>query len=634
MAIARISLTGISASQPSAQFAISGTVVAGDVVCQVSGSDKTVKRADADDATARPPIGVVQSVSGSTAIVALNAEVASSLSGLSRGSAYWLSTTPGQLVASKPGTNAFPVGIAVSATELRVDTVAADLAATGGSGTVSSAGITSSDLTISGSPVTTSGTIDLALNTVPISKGGTGQTSKTAAFNALSPLTTAGDLIVFDGSDNVRLAVDGTKYLIADSAASTGVSYQTAGTVSSFGLTASNSALTITGSPITSSGTINVALNTITVAQGGTGLTSTAGEGSVLLASAVTTAVSQAISLSWRNKVINGAMGVAQRGGAATTTDGSYVADRWVLRNTTSATGSMSRGLSGSQATGAAYILQFATTTGASATAAQLAGLRQNIEGTTIADLAWGTASAKTVTLSFWAYASATGTYCIRLTNSATNRSYVAEYTISVSNTYEKKTITIPGDTSGTWLTTTGIGVQVWFDMGSGSDFQTTAGSWQAGNYSRTANQVNVIGTNSGTLRITAVQLEIGSVATPFENRPIETETELCQRYYQRFSALTGTLAAFGSGVSTTTTNAFVYVKYAQPMRSTPTLSQSGTAIYNTASRTLSAISASYYGDNSLGVNLTTSAGTQTIGQGVIWSATSTSSYIALDAEL
>jgi hypothetical protein len=158
--------------------------------------------------------------------------------------------------------------------------------------------------------------------------------------------------------------------------------------------------------------------------------------------------------------------------------------------------------------------------------------IQQNIEGFNVADLDWGTANAKTVTLSFWVRSSLTGTFGGSTLNSAANRSYPFSYTISSANTWEQKTITIAGDTTGTWLTNNGIGIGVRFGLGSGSTFSGTVNVWQAGNIGQPTGSVSVVGTNGATWYITGVQLEVGTSATPFERRLYGQELINCQRYY------------------------------------------------------------------------------------------------------
>ena len=173
----------------------------------------------------------------------------------------------------------------------------------------------------------------------------------------------------------------------------------------------------------------------------------------------------------------------------------------------------------------------------------------QIIEGLNIGDLAWGTASAKTVTLSFWVRSSLTGTFGGSLRNSAVNRSYPFSYTISSANTWEQKSITIAGDTSGTWLTTNGIGIRLTFGLGNGSTFSGTAGSWSGSNFQNATGATSVVGTLNATWYITGAQLEVGSVATPFERRDYGRELMMCQRYYEKsynISVVPGTVTETG----------------------------------------------------------------------------------------
>jgi hypothetical protein len=164
---------------------------------------------------------------------------------------------------------------------------------------------------------------------------------------------------------------------------------------------------------------------------------------------------------------------------------------------------------------------------------------QQAIEGFNTSDLGFGTANAKTITLSFWVRSSLTGTFGGSIKNSASNRSYPFSYTITSANTWEYETITIAGDTSGTWIgATNGVGIVVCLGMGVGTTYSATAGSWQAGNYLSTTGATSVVGTNGATFYITGVQLEIGSSATGFNFRSIGQEQLLCMRYYQIMNSI------------------------------------------------------------------------------------------------
>jgi hypothetical protein len=179
------------------------------------------------------------------------------------------------------------------------------------------------------------------------------------------------------------------------------------------------------------------------------------------------------------------------------------------------------------------YLGLTATTAVASPAAGDQFALYHKIEGFNCADLGFGSANASPVTVSFWVRSSLTGTFAGGLVNSAGTRSYVFNYTINSANTWEYKTITIAGDTTGTWLTTNAAGIQLRLDLGSGSNQEGTASSWQAGDKMRTSGAVRVVSTLNAYLWVTGVQLEKGSTATSFDYRPYGTELALCQRYYE-----------------------------------------------------------------------------------------------------
>jgi hypothetical protein len=168
-------------------------------------------------------------------------------------------------------------------------------------------------------------------------------------------------------------------------------------------------------------------------------------------------------------------------------------------------------------------------------------GIQQLIEGFNFADMAWGTANAQTVTLSFWVRSSLTGTFGGSIINANSTRSYPFSYTISAANTWEQKSITIAGDTTGTWAgATSNASAKVIFGLGTGATLSGTAGAWAGANYRSATGATSVVGTNGATFYITGVQLEKGSTATSFDYRPYGTELALCQRYYQKYSNSSG----------------------------------------------------------------------------------------------
>ena len=280
----------------------------------------------------------------------------------------------------------------------------------------------------------------------------------------------------------------------------------------------------------------------------------------------------------FRNRIINGAMVIDQRGGTVNNTAAAntYGVDRFAMYGTDAS--KMSAQQSTTAPTG--FVNSWLITSSAATTpsAAQPYGIRQVIEGGNISDLGWGTANAKTITISFWVRSSITGTYALSLFNrDAPNRSYVATYTISSANTFEYKTITIAGDTSGSWSTDSGQGIQVWWDLGSGSNFNETAGSWVSALKVRTSGSSNWIGTSGATFYISGVQFEVGSVATPFERRDYGTELSRCQRYFEKSypaSSAVGSSAStiFTSAVSDASGNAVYYWKFSVDKRANPSM--------------------------------------------------------------
>lgn len=263
--------------------------------------------------------------------------------------------------------------------------------------------------------------------------------------------------------------------------------------------------------------------------------------------------VSQAFSnegvggFSFRNKIINGAMEIDQRNaGSAVTISDQYTLDRWSAYENTDGTFTVQRSTTAPTGFSNSLLATITSADSSLTTNQQCIPCRQWIEAASMTDLAWGTASAKSITLSFWVRGSVTGTYGITVSNSANDVVYAATYTISAANTFEFKTITIPGPTSGTWPTDNGRGMIVTWSLGAGPSVTVSSNnSWISSPGTAVyaaVGQTNVVATNGATWFITGVQLEVGSSATPFERRPYGLESALCERYYYK-------LAPVGSGL-------------------------------------------------------------------------------------
>ena len=313
--------------------------------------------------------------------------------------------------------------------------------------------------------------------------------------------------------------------------------------------------------------------------------------------------ISTANTFGFKNRIINGAMVIDQRnaGASVTPTVGAYTVDRWKLginvaskltaQQTPNAT---ETGYATRVNAGFTNYLAITTASAYSATSTDYFEILQNIEGFNVADLGWGTANAKTITLSFWAYSSLTGTFSGAVQNSAGNRSYPFTFTIGSANTWTQISVTIAGDTTGTWLTTNGIGICVQFDLGSGTTYRGTAGAWAGANYIGATGAVSVVANAGATFYITGVQLEKGSTATSFDYRPYGTELQLCQRYFNVQSVMPVV-------ISSATTVAMI-VKFAMEMRASPSANYvTGLYVWNPAgaNQPLNSINAISATDNS-----------------------------------
>ena len=284
-----------------------------------------------------------------------------------------------------------------------------------------------------------------------------------------------------------------------------------------------------------------------------------------------------------RNKIINGDFTIHQRGGTIASTSGNYTLDRW----RTYRAGGASGGFSVQQSTASypqtnisgvidnfkssAYIT---VTSAGSADTNNNCKFQQRIEGSNVYDLAFGTVAAKKVTVSFYVKCSLTGDFGISLVNENHNRSNVQLYTVNSASTWERKILTFVGDTSGTWTFGTGTGLQLMFDMGSGSDKHTSSlNTWVSGEKHGTSSSVKLIHTNGATIQFAGVQLEAGEVATPFEHRSYGEELARCLRYFQKDL---NRRAFWGSG---NVSDRQFPVRFGVEMRDSPTISFTSTSL-------------------------------------------------------
>jgi hypothetical protein len=276
-------------------------------------------------------------------------------------------------------------------------------------------------------------------------------------------------------------------------------------------------------------------------------------------------------SMGFRNRIINGDMRIDQRnaGASVTPTSGQFLTDRFKAEH------SVASKFSGQRVTtapaGFSNSLLLTSSSAYSVGSTEVFQVSQTVEGFNIADLGWGTASAQAATLSFWVRSSLTGTFggVILAGGSAYNLPY--SFTISAANTWEYKTVSIPAPTTGSFGTSNDAGAIVLWSLGCGSTYLGTPGAWTASTIRGVTGQVNLVGTNGATFYITGVQLEAGSVASPFERRDYGRELAMCQRYYQA--------ASIQMSASSDTWYSLWYYKVS--MRATPTLTGGGSGFVN-----------------------------------------------------
>ena len=281
---------------------------------------------------------------------------------------------------------------------------------------------------------------------------------------------------------------------------------------------------------------------------------------------------------SFKNRIINGAMVIDQRNAGVLVNpavNATYYLDRWYagsgaagkfsIQQTPSAT---ETGYAVRVAAGFTSYLACTSLSAYTAGASEQFVIRQAIEGLNISDLAWGTASAKTITISALVYSSLTGTFGGSLYNNAGDRSYPFTYSIPTANTWTQISVTVAGDTTGTWLTTNSVGIYVGFAIGAGATVSGTAGAWSSTLYRSATGAVSVVGTSGATFYITGVQLEKGSTATSFDYRPYGTDIQLCQRYYNNYGSIFYQLPSVSTYYTTRRRGGQLFT----PMRAAPSI--------------------------------------------------------------
>ena len=322
-----------------------------------------------------------------------------------------------------------------------------------------------------------------------------------------------------------------------------------------------------------------------------------------------------------KNRIINGAMVIDQRNAGASVTptlDNTYTLDRWSTGLSQASKFSVQQNAgSVTPPVGFSNYLGVTSLANTSLAAGDYFMLKYTIEGFNTSDLMFGTANAKTITLSFQVYSSLTGTFGGSLQNSAQNRSYPFSYSIPVANTWTTVSVTIAGDTTGTWIgATNGKGLTIWYGLGVGSTYSGTVNTWAGASYFAPTGATSVVGTSGATFYITGVQLEVGSSATGFEYVNYQTSLANCQRYYYIYKNAAASFPFVPVWLNSST-NGLAGIRFAVPMRASPTFTSSGIVQWTPAgsSQSLTSITLTDADGNGARIDTVATSAVYTAGQ-------------------
>ena len=346
----------------------------------------------------------------------------------------------------------------------------------------------------------------------------------------------------------------------------------------------------------------------------------------------------------FRNIIINGDMSLAQRGTstASITGGGYYSCDRWRFDINSQGTWTQSQSTDVPTGQGFAKSTKLdCTTADASPAAGDLLAFVQKVEGQNLQYLKKGTSSAESTTLSFWVKSNKTGTYIAELVDSDNSRQISKSYTISSANTWEKKTLTYAGDTTGAFANDNARSLDIVLWLGAGSNYTsgTLSTSWSSiTNANEAVGQVNLADSTSNEWYVTGIQLEAGTTASEFEFLPVDVNLRRCQRYYMRWQGDTSDQRSIANGLCCGTGQVRMIVVYPTTLRTNPTVTEVGLETLN-AVKVATAVSLDATVDpgiNGVNAQINADSGTPyTVGQAVsLRTSTSASAFLAVDAEL